>query len=50
MTTEEFVVYRLGHPARHGDLTKLHALPFIVQPDEEREYSYSEQRVLTGIR
>jgi hypothetical protein len=27
-----------------------HALPFIVQGDEESVQSYSEQRVLTGIR
>jgi N6-adenosine-specific RNA methylase IME4 len=32
----------------NGDLRKLHALPFMVQPDEET--LYSEQRVLTGIR
>ena len=34
----------------NGDLTKLQALPFIVQADEESGHSYSEQRVLTGIR
>jgi N6-adenosine-specific RNA methylase IME4 len=33
-----------------GDLTELHALPFIVQAEEEMGQSYSEQRVLTGIR
>lgn len=34
----------------NGDLTKLHALPFIVDTSEDREWSHSEQRVLTGIR
>jgi len=34
----------------NGDLKKLHALPFIVQGDEDSVQSYSEQRVLTGIR
>jgi N6-adenosine-specific RNA methylase IME4 len=34
----------------NGDLTKLHALPFILEADGEQQWSYSEQRVLTGIR
>jgi N6-adenosine-specific RNA methylase IME4 len=33
-----------------GDLMKLHAVPFTVQVGEQPDYSYSEQRVLTGIR
>lgn len=33
----------------NGDLTKLRALPFIIQTDDAQEWHY-EQRVLTGIR
>jgi hypothetical protein len=34
----------------NGDLTKLHALPFVLPIDEEPARSYFEQRVLMGIR
>jgi N6-adenosine-specific RNA methylase IME4 len=34
----------------NGDLSALRTLPFIIQTDEKVDYSYSEQRVLTGIR